>query len=175
VIIRDADEADLDELAKLWYDGWQDGHAEVVPAELKRLRTLQSFRERLSDTLSSVRVAGGVGEPAGFHIVKDDELYQLYVAASARGSGVASDLIADAEAQLLRSGVTVTWLSCAIGNNRAARFYEKCGWHRTGTMINYLETSEGIFELETWRYEKGLGGDYEQTDPGANNNPGDRR
>jgi GNAT superfamily N-acetyltransferase len=156
VTIRDAEEADLDKLSRLWYDGWQDGHAEVVTAELKRLRTLQSFRERLYEALASVRVSGGAGEPAGFHMVKHDELYQLYVGASARGSGVAAELIADAEAQLLRSGIKIAWLSCAIGNNRAARFYEKCGWHRAGTMINYLETPEGIFELETWRYEKTL-------------------
>lgn len=110
------------------------------------------------------------GEPVGFHIVKADELYQLYVAASTRGTGVTAELIPDAEAQLLKSGVKRAWLACAIGNNQAARFYAKCGWDRTGTMINYLETSEGTFELETWRYEKGLGEQYEQADSSSNHN-----
>lgn len=30
---RDAEEADIDPLAKLWYEGWLDAHAGIVPAE----------------------------------------------------------------------------------------------------------------------------------------------
>jgi hypothetical protein len=48
------------------------------------------------------------------------------------------------------------WLGCAIGNERAARFYEKCGWHRARTMVSDLETTSGILRLEVWRYEKRL-------------------
>jgi ribosomal protein S18 acetylase RimI-like enzyme len=87
-------------------------------------------------------------------MVKGDELYQLYVSAMARGSGVAAALMADADAQFLANDVKTAWLACAIGNDRAARFYEKCGWHRMGTMTNHLETTEGTFLLEVWRYEK---------------------
>jgi ribosomal protein S18 acetylase RimI-like enzyme len=87
---------------------------------------------------------------------KGDELYQLFVSAPARGSGVAAALIADAEARLAEAGVETAWLACAIGNERAARFYEKSGWRRVGTMINYAETSDGVFPLEVWRYEKRL-------------------
>jgi ribosomal protein S18 acetylase RimI-like enzyme len=151
---RAAEEAEMDHLARLWYDGWQDAHAQIVPAELKRLRTLESFRHRLQADLSNVRVVGPSGAPAGFCIVKGDELYQLYVSAQSRGSGVAAALIADAEAQLAEAGVETAWLACAIGNERAARFYEKRGWHRAGTMINQLDTSNGTFPLEVWRYEK---------------------
>jgi ribosomal protein S18 acetylase RimI-like enzyme len=101
-------------------------------------------------------VAGSPGEPVGFYVVKDDELYQLFVAAEARGTGVAAALMTDAEAQLAQSGVETAWLACAIGNERAARFYEKCGWRRVGTMSNEAETSEGTFLLQVWRYEKDL-------------------
>lgn len=97
VQVRDATRADIEPLAALWYDGWQDAHAGVLPAALKRLRTRQSFRERLTAMRPVVRVAGPVGTPAGFCIVRDDELYQLYVTAGARGSGVAAALLADAE------------------------------------------------------------------------------
>jgi hypothetical protein len=86
--VRHAEERELDRLASLWYDGWQDAHAAIVPAELTRLRTLSSFRERLQDALPYIRVVGPSGAPTGFSIVKDDELYQLFVEASARGSGV---------------------------------------------------------------------------------------
>jgi RimJ/RimL family protein N-acetyltransferase len=64
--------------------------------------------------------------------------------------------VADAEARLAGGGVGLAWLACAIGNERAARFYEKCRWRRAGTMINRAETTEGAFLLDTWRYEKAL-------------------
>jgi ribosomal protein S18 acetylase RimI-like enzyme len=154
--VRGADEAEIAYLAKIWYDGWQDAHANIVPAELTRLRTLKSFRDRLQAALPNVRVVGSSGEPVGFCIVKDDELYQLFVAAESRGSGAAAALIADAEARLSEAGVEIAWLACAIGNERAARFYEKCGWRRAGIVVNHAETSNGTFPLEVWRYEKRL-------------------
>jgi len=154
--VRDAEAAEVPELARIWYDGWHDAHAQIVPAGLAEFRTLESFQERLQAALSNVRVAGPFGAAVGFYIIKDDELYQLYVSAQSRGSGVAAALIADAEARLAESGVGVAWLACAIGNGRAARFYEKCGWHRTGTIDYQAETSKGLFALQVWRYEKAL-------------------
>ena len=97
---------------------------------------------------------GPAGAPLGFYMLKGDELYQLYVAAEARGLGVAAALIADAETRLRASGVETAWLDCAIGNLRAARFYEKSGWHRVGEVPSRLETPDGAFDVEVWRYEK---------------------
>ena len=127
-----------------------------MPAALTRLRTLGSFRERLQAALSEIRVVGPAGAPVAFCIVRGNELYQLFVSAPARGSGIAAALVADAEARFMSSGVETAWLACAIGNERAARFYEKCGWRRTGTMVNPAETEHGLFPLEVWRYEKSL-------------------
>ena len=154
--IRAAEQTEVDQLAQVWFEAWNDAHAQIVPAELARLRTLENFRERMQNELPNVRVAGSPGEPVGFCLVKDDELYQLFVAARARGTGVAAALMADGEALLAESGVETAWLACAIGNERAARFYEKCGWRRNGTMTNEAETSEGTFLLQVWRYEKVL-------------------
>jgi len=156
VVVRGADESEIDQLGQVWFDAWQDAHAAVVPLELTRLRTLESFRARMRDMLPSVRVVGASGAPVGFCIVKDGELYQLFVAAAARGSGAAVALTADAEARLAASGVETAWLACAIGNDRAARFYEKQGWHRAGTMLNRLDGVAGEQYLEVWRYEKRL-------------------
>jgi len=157
VTVRDAHESELEELATLWYDAWRDGHEAVVPAELTRRRTRERFRDRLQEALAEVRVAGPIGTPVGFSMVKRDELYQLFVGAQSRGSGVAAALIADAEARLRGRGVETAWLTCAIGNERAARFYEKCGWYRSGTVIEELDTPEGTLHLKAWRYEKQLG------------------
>lgn len=153
--IRDANSSEIGQLAKIWFDGWQDAHARIVPAELAAFRTLQSFEERLRATSSPVRVAE-TGAPVGFYVLKGAELYQFYVSSSARGSGVAAVLMVDAEARLRMSGVHIAWLACAIGNDRAARFYEKCGWLRTGTVTDNVEVAGGTFALEVWRYEKSL-------------------
>jgi ribosomal protein S18 acetylase RimI-like enzyme len=90
-------------------------------------------------------------------MVNGDELYQLYVSAAARGTGVAAALVADAEVRIAATGAATAWLACAIGNDRAARFYEKCGWRRAGVMTSILNTAKGLFPLEVWRYEKPLG------------------
>jgi GNAT superfamily N-acetyltransferase len=158
VNVRAAEEAEIGYLSRLWFDGWRDAHVRLLPPELARHRTLESFEERLRAAIATARVIGPIGAPVGLCMLRDDELYQLYVAAQARGTGIAARLVADAEARLSASGVRAAWLACAIGNERAARFYEKCGWHRSGTMINRLETPAGVFPLEVWRYEKSLTG-----------------
>lgn len=156
MIVRTADTGDIEPLTSLWSDGWHDAHAAIVPAALTRSRTYASFRERMAAALGEVRVAGPVGAPLGFHWIKGDELYQFYVAAAARGRGIAQALIADAEARMSQRGVETAWLACAIGNGRAARFYEKSGWLRTGSVVSPLDTAHGPFNLEVWRYEKRL-------------------
>ncbi len=153
--VRRADPAEIELLTRLWRDAWNDAHAAIVPEELRRIRTLESFRERMAAAISSVRVVGPVGRPLGFCIVNDDELDQLFVAAEARGTGVAKALVADAEARIAASGHDVAWLTCAIGNDRAARFYEKCGWRRSGTIVVEIAKPDGgSLSHEEWRYEK---------------------
>jgi ribosomal protein S18 acetylase RimI-like enzyme len=154
--VRTADPRDLEALATIWHQTWHEAHAHLVPRELTALRTRESLRARLVQGLPSVRVVGEIGAPLGFCIVKDDELYQLFVSPAARGSGAAAALLADGEERLAASRVDTAWLACAIDNDRAARFYEKHGWRRVGTMVNYAETSNGAFPLEVWRYEKVL-------------------
>ena len=154
--VRAAEPAELDALARIWHDAWHEAHAPIVPAELTRIRTFENFRTRLADALANTRVAGPPGAAVGFCIVKGDELYQLFVAAAARGSGAAAALIDDAEARLAQAGIRTAWLACAIGNDRAAHFYEKRGWYRAGTIVNELDVPGGRFQLEVWRYEKKL-------------------
>jgi ribosomal protein S18 acetylase RimI-like enzyme len=155
--VRSADAAEIDLLTRLWHDGWHETHAPLMPPELIRLRTLESFRERLQATaLPNIRVAGPVGAPVALCVLKGEELYQFFVSPEARGSGVGGALLVDAEARLAECGVETAWLACAVGNDRAARFYEKSGWHLARTIVNQVETSSGLFPLEMWRYEKRL-------------------
>jgi GNAT superfamily N-acetyltransferase len=154
--VRPAEPSDLDALAQLWFEVWQDTHAPILPEGLHKFRTLESFRERMEHKLEHTRVVGPVGAPVGFCAIKGDELDQMYVSPAAQGTGAAAALLADGEARMKAAGVEIAWLACAIGNDRAARFYEKCGWRNAGVMINHAETSEGAYALETWRFEKKL-------------------
>jgi GNAT superfamily N-acetyltransferase len=154
--VRPADSAEIDPLAQLWHDAWHGSHAALAPPELVRLRTLPSFRDRIAVKLPHISVVGPSGAPLGFCAIKDDELNQLFVSVQAHGAGVAAALIADAEARLAANGVELAWLACAVGNMRAARFYEKSGWRNAGTFVMMSETSIGPFPVDQWRFEKRL-------------------
>lgn len=154
--VRPAQPSELNALAALWHQGWRDAHLPLVPEALIALRTLDSFTDRMAAALPRVRVLGPVGAPLGFHFIKADELNQFYLAGQARRTGAAATLMADAEATLLDLGIKTPWLACAIGNARAARFYEKSGWTMARTEVVPTETSAGSFPLEVWRYEKAL-------------------
>lgn len=153
---RPAEPADFDELVRIWHDGWHDAHARVVPAEMTRARTPANFRQRVADAYDTMWILGDVGAPLGFYILRADELYQFYVAEQARGRGLAATMIRDAEQRLAATGVDTAWLACAIGNDRAARFYEKQGWRRVRSVIIDVELPAGVMPLEVWRYEKQL-------------------
>lgn len=155
--IRPADAAEVPRLARIWHEGWQDAHADILPEQLKRVRTYESFEQRMREGLHKTRVIGPIGAPFGFCMMKGEELNQLYVAAEARGTGAAQALIGDAEQRLAAAGAPLIWLACAIGNERAARFYEKSGWRNIGVRTIHHEMPDGsLFPLEIWRFEKNL-------------------
>ena len=133
----------FDQTVKVWSDGWHDAHANIVPTELTHLRTVASFHERLRINIDLTRIALEKDEVIGLSIVKNDELYQMYVSPRVQGRGLAQLLMTDAEEQLRRSGCTKAWLACAVGNQRAARFYEKSGWTISNTETVKLDTSQG--------------------------------
>ncbi|QHQ37168.1 GNAT family N-acetyltransferase [Algicella marina] len=156
--MRAATEADVPALAALWHAGWQDGHAAVVPEGLLPHRDAASFAVRTRRHLGRIMLAERKGRLLGFYMLHDDELEQFYVAPQARGTGVAAELMKDAERAMAKVGAVRAWLACSVGNLRAARFYEKCGWQRMGVEPMELEVLEGSFTLDIWRYEKDLGG-----------------
>lgn len=140
--------------ALLWYEGWHDAHAEIVPADLTALRSLESFSERVGKHAKNTTIAVRDGTVLGFCMVLDDEIYQMYVSPLARGTGLARTLLSDGERRIKTSGHPSAWLACAIGNARAARFYEKAGWVNSGAETVGLETQTGSFPLKIWRFEK---------------------
>ncbi|MEL7099571.1 MAG: GNAT family N-acetyltransferase [Pseudomonadota bacterium] len=149
-------EAHLDAAAEMWCRGWHDGHADVVPEGLTRLRTLENFRERLVAHRAATTLAIADGAVRGLFMLEGNELEQFYVHPDARGTGLAQWLMPQAEAALRGAGHDRVWLACSVGNARAARFYEKAGWSFVRIETFEAETSAGPFPLDIWRYEKDL-------------------
>lgn len=149
----DATEADIAGIAALWHAGWHQGHGGVVPEALAASRNLAEFTKRTRAHLAQTRLAWCDGAMAGFFMIEGDELYQFYVDAAFQGQGVAGALMAAAEAALPRGPV---WLACSLGNDRAARFYEKCGWRRGVAQRYDVETAAGAQDVMVWRFEKVL-------------------
>ncbi|MEL6792921.1 MAG: GNAT family N-acetyltransferase [Pseudomonadota bacterium] len=143
--------------AQVWLDAWRDGHLGNVPEALIKYRTLESFANRLAKMGDALRVAGPEGAPLGFCAIKEDELYQLFVSADARGTGLAKTLLADGERRIAAGGATVAFLDCAPGNDRAAAFYRKCGWTFREETTWDVETAEGPFAMPAWIFEKQVG------------------
>jgi GNAT superfamily N-acetyltransferase len=154
LIVRQATEADIEPLAQLWHEGWHDAHAAFSPAEILKVRTIESFAERLAAAPSDTFVLGSPDSPIGFFMLRSGELKSFYVARSARCSGAATTLLAAAEAEFARRGIARPWLACGIENLRAARFYEKWGWRNVGVQVNRVTTTGGMIAVQVWRFEK---------------------
>jgi GNAT superfamily N-acetyltransferase len=154
--IRKAAPADAKAVAAIWHAGWPDGHLGHVPEELVAVRTEESFHQRAAKRLADTVVAEVGGTVAGFTMVVDDEVEQVYVQASHRGSGVADALLADAEARIRSAGYARAWLAVVAGNARARRFYERRGWVDDGPLIYPAEGPNGPIDVPAHRYVKDL-------------------
>lgn len=151
--IRQADEADVQEIVRMWHRGWHLGHAAVVDTALVQVRVPEEFVARTQSHLAQTYV-GLVGEEiAGFSMIKGDELYQFYLDVPFHGSGLAKELMAQAEALMVGPRA---WLACSVGNDRAAAFYVKAGWENVGVEVFEAETSEGMRPVNIWRFEKAV-------------------
>ena len=131
-VLRQARPDDVAAVASIWRDGWADGHVGHAPTELVAIRTPESFVTRAAARRADTTVAEVDGEIAGFVMVSDDEMEQVYVAAGHRGSGVAAILLTEAARRVAANGHGRAWLAVATGNARARRFYERSGWSDEG-------------------------------------------
>jgi GNAT superfamily N-acetyltransferase len=143
-------------VAGIWHAGWPDGHLGHVPDELVAVRTADSFRTRAAERTADTRVAEVDGEIAGFTMVVEDEVEQVYVDAAHRGTGVADVLLADAERRIREGGHRRAWLAVVAGNARARRFYERRGWVDDGPMVYAAVGPDGPIDVPALRYTKVL-------------------
>jgi GNAT superfamily N-acetyltransferase len=155
--LRPANVEDAEAVATIWYDGWYDGHLGHVPEALVPLRTPQSFRSRAAQRVGDTVVATAGHDVAGFVMVVGDEVEQVYVSAQHRGSGVAGQLLAEAERLVAAGGHRRAWLAVVAGNARARRFYQRCGWADDGLFDYAAAIAGGTMAVPCHRYVKPVG------------------
>ncbi|MCP9487243.1 MAG: GNAT family N-acetyltransferase [Gaiellaceae bacterium MAG52_C11] len=152
--LRRAGSQDARDVAEIWHPGWRDAHLGIVPHELVRARTEASFYTRAPARIGDTTVAVVDGDVAGFVMVVDDEVEQVYVSARHRGTGVAAVLLREAESQVRANGYGKAWLAVVAGNARARAFYERNGWCDEGP-FDYLAAAEnGPIPVPSHRYTK---------------------
>jgi putative acetyltransferase len=151
--IRPAAVGDADVIARIWHTGWIDGHEGHVPAQLVAHRDAAQFLTRARHRIESTWVAEAHGAVAGFVVVLDDEVEQIFVDASARGTGVATALLRAGEAEIRNAGYPQAWLAVVAGNARARAFYARQGWRDAGPFSYLAETQAGPIAVPSHRYE----------------------
>ncbi|WP_027929058.1 GNAT family N-acetyltransferase [Amycolatopsis thermoflava] len=148
---------DVPTVAAVWAASWRDGHVGHVNQALERIRTPASFVARAARRVPGTVVAESGSTVVGFATVVGDELEELFVASRARGTGIATALLRDAETRIAHNGAAKAWLAVVAGNTRARRFYEREGWIDAGSLDYAAEGENGPMVVPCRRYEKGLG------------------
>jgi len=154
--VRPATPEDAGEVAEIWRVGWRDGHLGLVPDELVEARTDESFARRAVARIADTTVAVVGGAVAGFVMVVDDEVEQVYVSRDHRGQGIADALIAEAEAQVRANGHATAWLAVVAGNARARAFYERAGWRDEGPFDYAAAGDDGPIAVPCHRYTRSV-------------------
>jgi len=154
VTLRPARRDDVPAVAAIWAVGWRDGHLGNVPDVLLRTRTGESFGVRAGERVADTTVAVVGGVVAGFVMVVGEEVEQVYVDSSFRGSGVARVLLAEAERLVAAGGHANAWLAVVPGNSRARRFYERSGWVDAGAFDYEAQHEGGAILVPCRRYIK---------------------
>jgi GNAT superfamily N-acetyltransferase len=146
LIVRDARPEDAMEVARIHVRSWQVAYRDLLPDDyLQSLRPEdRAARYSFGDTRP--------GQPATILAVIDEairgfatigaardedrrgwgELYALYVAPEAFGTGMGRALIAEARRRLAGRGFTEAALWVLADNHRATRFYGADGWQPDG-------------------------------------------
>ena len=142
-------------VGRIWLTGWADGHSETSRLGSSDTGRIQrnTFRGRAIASAARGSRSRAIGEILGFVVVKRDELEQVYVDRTARGTGVAAQLLRRGEDEVRRAGHSRAWLAVVAGNTRARAFYERQGWRDAGPFTYQAETEAGTFPVPSHRYE----------------------
>jgi ribosomal protein S18 acetylase RimI-like enzyme len=112
---------------------------DIQRAELEDRDTTVFFAERGGETVGYVMLREGSVPSC---VAADDavQIARLYARQRALGSGVGAALMQRALAEAAGRGKDAVWLGVWDRNERAIRFYESWGFHRSGTQPFLLGT-----------------------------------
>jgi len=135
--VRAARADDLDRIAAIKVQNWSDTYAPLLSAETLRPFLDQAaqrhyIKEKAALPGTLLLVAEDGGEVAGFALTfldADPEpwLESLHVLAESRGRGAGTQLMSATATELLARGHHPLALGVVVGNDRAARYYERLG------------------------------------------------
>lgn len=156
---------DATSIARVHVASWQWAYAGLLPDDVLAGLSVPERAARWRDILSAedagvTFVAGGPAGAVGFVSVgpgREDvgrpgvgELYALYVHPAVAGTGVGRRLHDHGLAWLGSGGLLPAHLWLLDGNERARRFYERCGWRPDG--VTKREAHPDGFEMAVTRW-----------------------
>jgi diamine N-acetyltransferase len=112
---------------------------DIQRSELESGDTTVFFAERAGDVVGYVMLRERM-PPASLALGDALEIARLYARKRALGSGVGAALMQRAIAEAAGRGKDAVWLGVWDRNERAIRFYESWGFHRSGTQPFLLGT-----------------------------------
>lgn len=168
VVVREALIEDAAELGRMHVESWRWAYAGLLPAEvlagLSVAERTARWREILASAERSVTFVATGPDVVGFASAgpaRPDaggpavgELYGIYLAEHVAGIGIGRMLQDEAQGWLRAQGFTEARLWVLRDNQRARRFYERCGWRTDGA--EKLERRPEGFLLDQVRYRRDL-------------------
>ena len=109
---------------------------EVPDLEGTRQQLLEWFQP---GSAFETRVAVIDGRPIGHFTVMGNQLVHLFVEPDHQGMGLGRQLLAQAEAMIVRNGHTEFELHTRVENLAAIAFYQVAGWAMTDRLIHTVE------------------------------------
>ena len=155
-MVRYATKSDLARIAEIYWSVWHETHAPLMPQPERDRRTQAFFLKRIGAFAPCTLVYEGPEGIVGFSAWQGDLVGQLYVVPAWRGRGIAEELIAATETELVKSGVVDAELHCLVGNDRGRRFWERTGWTHVGEIMEGALGADGEDGLPFWRMTKTL-------------------
>jgi ribosomal protein S18 acetylase RimI-like enzyme len=155
-MIRRAHAGDIWQVGSLYHTVWHETQARFMPAAECTNRSMEFFIERMTPLLPTTLVVERKGAVVAFSAWRGQRLGQIFVAEAHRGSGIASSLLRASEVEMANEGTSEAELHCAVGNQRARRFYERMGWLHRGEIMEQVTSEDGQVDVPFWRMTKFL-------------------
>ena len=153
-MIRRAHASDVLQVATLYHAVWHETQARFMPTAECTRRSIEFFVDRMTALLSTTLVEARDGTMVAFSAWKGPLLSQIFVAAAHRGSSIAPNLMTASEGEMAKEGTSEAELHCAVGNERARRFYERMGWLHSGKIMEHVAGDDGQVDVPFWRMTK---------------------